>query len=47
MKLNDLRVLLVEDDPVALDLTAQALEERVERVYRASNGEEGWTLFGH
>jgi len=45
MKLNDLRVLLVEDDPVALDLTAQALEERVERVYQASNGEEGWTLF--
>jgi len=45
VKLSDLRVLLIEDEPEALELTAMMLEEYVGKVYRACDGVEGWALY--
>lgn len=41
-KLKDTTVLIVEDDPAALEALSSLLSHYVRAVFRASNGQEGW-----
>ena len=45
MKLKDITLLFIEDDPLTGEMIRDLLEKEVHRLYLAESGEEGWESF--